>query len=163
MPVEQSLREAAQFVLETMFFAESEPVAAPDTPQPMQISVQVSFQGQCRGNLAIAMPESYARAMAGSFEGLPDTENIPAVAVSQVAAELVNMICGATLARLNRDALFTLNSPSITPEFPLPAPESSASAPVSPSVSASVSECWLQIPYMGDGLMHLALALEAHP
>jgi CheY-specific phosphatase CheX len=161
MPVEQTLKEAAQFVLEAMFFAESEPVAAPDSPQPGQISVHVSFQGECRGNLAIAMPESYGRAMTASFEGLPDIDNIPAVAVGQVAAELANMICGATLARLNRDGLFTLNSPLVTHEFPLPALESAASAPLSASVS--VSECWLQIPYMGDGLMHLALALEDQP
>ncbi len=155
MPVEQTLREAAQFVLETMFFAESEPAAAPGTPQSEQISVQVSFQGRCRGNLAIAMPESYGRAMAGSFEGLPDAENIPAVAVNQVASELANMICGATLARLHQDALFSLNPPSVTHAFSLPPPESSA--------SASVAECWLQILYMGDGLMHLALALEDQP
>jgi len=147
MSLEQTLREAAQFVLETMFFAESEPVAAPDNPQPGQIFVWISFQGQRRGMLAIGMPESHARALAGSFEGLPDPNGISMEIVDQVAAELANMICGATLTRLDHDGLFTLNSPSLTRDLPA-------------ALEPLASECWLQIAYMGDGLMHLALALE---
>lgn len=148
--VAHALQEAAQFVLETMFFAESEPIPAPaGPPAEAQVAVGISFDGARRGSLSIGMPESCARAMAGSFEGVPDPELLPAANVGQVAGELANMICGATLARLDPDGLFNLGSPALQAQF-------------SP-VAAPASECWLQIPYMGEGLLHLALALEDRP
>jgi hypothetical protein len=151
MPVEQTLREAAQFVLETMFFAESEPAAAQELPTDGQVGVQLSFDGQRRGRLVIQMPGAQARGLAGAFEGFPDADAVPAEAVEHVTAELANMVCGATLARLDPDGLFTLHSPSLTCDFPVAAGE-----PI-------VSECWLQVPYIADGLMYLALALEEKP
>jgi hypothetical protein len=68
--------------------------------------------------------------------------------VHQVAAELSNMICGATLARLDPNGLFNLSSPLVT-QTPVPALDESMAL-----------ECWLQIPSMQDGLLHLILALE---
>ena len=152
MPIAQTLVEAAQFVLETMFFAESEPVVEPVPLQADRLRFRSPSRATRSGRLFIGMPETCARAIAGSFEGLPDTANIPVAVVRQIAAELANMICGATLARLDRDGLSTLNSPTLLADLP-PSPAESAALD-------SVSECWLQVPYMGDGLVHLALSLR---
>jgi CheY-specific phosphatase CheX len=144
------LLEAAQFVLETMFFAESEPVAPPQPPPHPPILAAISFEGDRRGRLAIGLPESCARLMAASFEGIPDVAEVAGTNVDCVVLELANMICGATLTRLHGDGLFRLGSP----ELDLQRGHGPLSAPC---------QCWLRIPLMNDALLHLALELEDQP
>lgn len=148
MPIEQALKEAAQCVLETMFFAESEPAAAPGPVSSDKVRVEVPFEGHRRGRLAMEIPRNCAGAMAASFEGMPDAGGLPEGAIEHVAAELSNMICGATLTRLDPDGLFHLGTPALTQEA-VPAPSGFAAV-----------ECWLLMPSIDGGLMHLTLALE---
>ncbi len=189
---EAVLREAAQFVLETMFFAASEPIPPPGIPLPeppleagtgpgrpskqegtalgaaapgsvvpansskdAQIRVEISFEGDKRGRLSIGLPEPCARIMAASFEGIPDADAVGEASVAYVVLELANMICGATLTRLQGDGMFRLGSPEISsPELNLQPAEGPLPAPC---------QCWLRIPFMDDAVLHLALELEDQP
>lgn len=150
MPIEQTLRESAQSVLETMFFAEAESVAAPSpAPAANRMFIQVAFGGHRRGRFSIGLPVSCARALAGGFEGLDDLNAVPVETVQEVACELANIICGVALTRLDTHGLFTLDSPAVIRELAPAGRES------------DVSECWLQLPCPVDGLIHLAMAMEA--
>lgn len=145
MPVEQALTQAAQSVLEMMFFAGTEPGSP--AAGLAELQVEVRFDGLRRGALILEMPERCARAMAASFAGVPEAEALPQEAVHQVAAELSNMICGATLARVEPNGLFKLSAPLVRP------------AAGRAALEPEPSECWLQIPAMENGLLHLALIL----
>lgn len=159
MPAQSTLKpasldvliEAAQFVLETMFFAESEPVSetmgAPLLADRC-IRAEVSFRGDRTGRLLIGLPESCARALAAGFEGIPDEAAVPQASLEQVVKESANMICGATLTRLFPDGLFQLGSPEINL--------------AEGALMASTSEAWLRISYMEDAILHLALTVEEH-
>lgn len=154
MPTEQALTDAAQSVLEMMFFAESELAEAPlAVPEAGQVFMEIEFDGERSGRLSIEMPESCARAMAGNFEGVPDAGQIPVETVDQVAAEFVNMICGAALTRMDPHGLFALASPRVTRE---------RRAAASPSAASQCAgrECWLRMPYLGEAVIGLALTLD---
>jgi CheY-specific phosphatase CheX len=145
MPFEQVLTDAARSVLEMMFFAETEP-GSPAVGAG-ELRIRICFDGRCRGGLTIEMPEKCARAMAASFEGVPAAEALPEEAVHHVAAELSNMICGAALARLDPNGLFNLRVPLVT------------QVPAEGAAESGTGECWLQVPSMENGLLHLVLAL----
>ena len=143
----QTLEQAAQSVLETMFFVEVEPAPPPEIAPAEQVCVEVHFRGKWSGRLSMSLPAACARDLAGCFEGILDAEQVSRQSVDQVASELANMICGVTLTRLDRHGLFLLETPVVTPEF-------------STASSGAAAECWLQAPCMPGGLMRLALALE---
>ncbi len=152
MPVLHILKEAAESVLETMFFAETAeggPAPLGGSPVIAEVVFHAHYEdGECLGRLSLAMPENCAKSIAADFEGIGGLGDVPPVAADQVALELANIICGATLTRMDAKGLFTLDSPVIASEFSKPAP------------GAKAAECWLEIPSADEGVLHLAIALE---
>lgn len=146
----QALLDAAQFVLETMFFVESEPALSPPLPPEGWLLAEVSFTGDKRGRLILSLPEPCARSMAAGFEGIPDEAAISEAGIRQAVLELSNMICGATLTRLHPEGLFRLGSPGF------------ASAQSAPANSTD-SECWLLLPGWEGAMLHLAFGLDETP
>jgi len=155
MSVQRILKEAAESTLETMFFAETSeggPAPLGGSPVIAEVVFHAHYEdGNCLGRLSLEMPESCANSIAADFEGIGGLGDVPPVAANQVALELANIICGATLTRLDSKGLFTLDSPAIASEFSKPAP------------GAQAAECWLEIPSASGGILHLAIALENNP
>jgi CheY-specific phosphatase CheX len=139
------LSEAAQTVLEKMFFmmadGDAEPVFAPDTEL---LRTSMSFSGWRSGTFEVQTPMSCARSIAESFVGADD--DMTADGVSEVMCELANMVCGSTLSHLAADRIFDLSAPS---SVALPASEYTVTA-----------QRGLML---GDGLVTFAMALEAMP
>ena len=113
--VERQLTAAAGEVLETMFFAsieESTPGRAMHTSTD-RIGAALSFHGACEGHLAVSLDRDAAQSLAASFFG--DRGNSPESTASEqcasVMAELANMVCGSMLSRLEKKAIFCLETP----------------------------------------------------
>ena len=105
------LAEAAQEVLETMFFAVFDDEAEFSEAELGEKSgAEVRFSGAWSGSLQIRLAASTAAAIAADFLGEEPGELQP-LQVDYVLAELVNMVCGAALGRIDRDGLFDLEPP----------------------------------------------------
>jgi CheY-specific phosphatase CheX len=111
--VTQALGDAPAEVLETMFFttAMDEPVEASNSEPPVR--VRVRFQGTPSGMFSLQAAGAAARTIAADFLG-QDASEFSTAQVWQVMCELANMICGATLSRLDVERQFDLSSPEIT-------------------------------------------------
>jgi CheY-specific phosphatase CheX len=109
------LREAAQQVLETMFFvvpsAEAPPAAA-GAGGPY-VGARIAFCGEPPGAFAVSLPEPAARTIAANFLGAEAESELPLSCVREVVAELANMICGAVLSRLETESRFELDAPEV--------------------------------------------------
>src|SRR5262249_49805087 len=101
--------EAVTAVLETMCFAMVSPEEAVENAESLAAAlltyVQVSFSGARRGRFILASSRDAARVLAPDFLGLDPGEEPSDSGVEEVLAELANMICGATLSRLDPQAI----------------------------------------------------------
>jgi len=112
--VSVSLREAVDEVLETMFFIESEALAG-DRPAEEVVASSVEFEGSPSGTLRLRITLEAARGMAADFLG-EEASDLPAARTAEVISELANMICGATLSRVESETTFRLSAPVTTLE-----------------------------------------------
>lgn len=115
MPLETStdvMADAAREIFETMFFLSAEDCSpAQDWAEP--IVAEVAFSGAEGGRFEVQIEQPLAQELAAGFCGVMDPSEMPADAVPQVVCELANMICGATLSRMEPDALFNLEAPRL--------------------------------------------------
>ena len=107
--VNSALRESAEQVLATMFFA----VVVGDAPVEVAtaaplVRVRVSFSGPLAGTFYAAISESEASVLATDFYG---QDTVQPEAVYPAICELANMVCGSTLSRIEPESLFSLSPP----------------------------------------------------
>lgn len=98
--VQRALEEAVLEVLETMCF--EFPADEPSAGEPAvdgTVQAVARFAGSARGALRVALAGEAPRRLAAAFLGMDETE-VGAQKVLQMASELANMLCGATLSRL---------------------------------------------------------------
>ncbi len=107
------LGQTAREILETMFFMSPEDAVEPNPAPEDLLTAELRFEGALSGWFRIQLQESCARAMAGNFSGVMDPSELSAESVAGVLCELANMVCGATLSRLDPDAIFNLSSPQL--------------------------------------------------
>jgi len=109
---EQALMlEAARDILEMMFFASPESSEVPEPWPGALLTAELRFDGALAGGFRIHIEKDCARALAGNFSGAFDPAEMDAKATVGVLCELANMVCGATLSRLEPDSIFNLSSP----------------------------------------------------
>jgi hypothetical protein len=123
--LEKALRESAEEVLETMFFAAVLGDAAEPAPEDRGGAARVAFSGAPPGVCTVAACPAAARSLAAAFLGIDESE-VSAGGADEVMRELANMICGSTLSRLAPDAPFELRSLEGAPDPDAPAPRSHA-------------------------------------
>jgi CheY-specific phosphatase CheX len=103
-------------VLETMCFAAVFGEAdAPAQPENC-VSVRVRFAAMAPGSLAVSIPRRVAETLAEDFLGARPEQTLAALTVEEVVSELGNMICGAVLSEIQRDARFKLFPPQVLAE-----------------------------------------------
>jgi CheY-specific phosphatase CheX len=105
---------AARDVLNVMFFTdilEEGDECACAKPFPLQ--VRVTFTGDQSGEFRMAVDETAADSLAGSFLGTDPVTGPSELETDQVMGELGNMICGAFLSRFEKEGLFALSSPEV--------------------------------------------------
>jgi CheY-specific phosphatase CheX len=122
--IERLLAEAAEEVLETMFFTSvfgpAEPSAA-DFESPLL--ARLSFRGSPPGVFWLSVPRDTARSITANFLGAEQENELSDSQVGNVIGELANVICGAVLSRLESDAAFELEAPELVnnaESFPFP-------------------------------------------
>ncbi len=98
--VRQALEEAVLEVLETMCFEFpiDEPSAGGFSGEGA-VQAVARFEGSARGALRVALAGEAPRRLAAAFLGLEEA-GVGEQEVLQMASELANMLCGATLSRL---------------------------------------------------------------
>lgn len=113
------MAQVAREILETMFFVSPEDAAEPNPYPADLLIVELKFEGALSGWFSIQVQETCARSIAGNFAGVMDSSELSPEAMTGVLCELANMVCGATLSRLDPDAIFNLGSPQlISPDRP---------------------------------------------
>lgn len=117
-----TLAEAAQQVLQTMFFVAPMGEVPPGTPAPAEPweAARLTFRGEPSGAFAVSVSEAAARTMAANFLGIEREGDLSTLEVSDVVSELANMICGSVLSRLETESEFELGTPETVmgPEDP---------------------------------------------
>jgi two-component system, chemotaxis family, chemotaxis protein CheY len=108
-----ALRESVAEALEEMFFVtdleECDPGAS--SPDPMLLAL-VDFTGAPSGQLMLRASLSAARSLAADFLGEAE-DAIGDSQVTDVFAELANIVCGAVLTRTEGACTFCLSSPRV--------------------------------------------------
>jgi CheY-specific phosphatase CheX len=143
-----ALAGAARDVLETMCFVAAEEVSVPLPCGAAPIAAQVEFRGHWTGRCTVEMPEACAQLVTGNFMGDLDPSHTGIEAVTELLCELVNMVCGSAITRLNCPGIVTLAPPHLLWEWPESSPEN------------STVECWLDT---GDGTVRVGLDMEPLP
>ncbi len=111
--MEQWLSSAAADVLETMFFSPvMEEVPVSGMPCEAALAARLRFSGARSGAFTVRVTEGGAQVIAANFLAEETGEPTPAQ-VQEVICELANMMCGAVLSRLDRDAHFDLSTPAL--------------------------------------------------
>lgn len=128
---EAALRDAVAETLEEMFFVtdleECDPRACP--PESALLA-RVDFTGEPSGQLTLRASFDLARSLAADFLG-EDEEAIGHSQVTDVFAELANIVCGAVLTRTESACTFRLSSPNVF------SPEESSTAVEDPSAESA--------------------------
>ncbi len=106
-----ALRDAANDVLERMFFIEclSEPGELAAEPE---VVARLTFDGDPAGELELRISASAARSISADFLGA-EPSDLSEQEIRDVVSELANMICGAVLSRAKSSATFRLATPRI--------------------------------------------------
>lgn len=110
--IECQLAEAAQEVLETMFFcglSEDAGQAEAGNKEP-DVAAIVRFHGAEEGALEIRLSEAMAMRCASDFFGEEESETRESDSLD-VVREMANMVCGNLLSRLERNSIFCLDEP----------------------------------------------------
>ncbi|MCS7044259.1 MAG: chemotaxis protein CheX [Bryobacteraceae bacterium] len=107
----RALEEAALEVLETMCFEYPVDEAREDGPPEGEVTGAVArFEGSLRGELRVALSGGAPRRLAAAFLGI-DEEEVRAQDELLMAAELANMLCGATMSRLEPQGRLRIAAP----------------------------------------------------
>ncbi len=116
--VRQALEEAVLEVLETMCFEfpAAEPEAGP-APAGADLRASARFEGSLRGVLHVALAGEAPRRLAAAFLGLEE-EQVGGQEVLLMASELANMLCGATLSRLEPHGRLRIAPPEASRGMP---------------------------------------------
>jgi CheY-specific phosphatase CheX len=123
--VQAVLAESVESVLERMFFVDAAGEAVGESPCDPVLAVRVPFEGDPCGWLILAVSLSVARSIAADFLAAEDQALSPGE-VQDVVCELANMICGASLSRLESETTFRLGVPEIIPDHARPVPPGTA-------------------------------------
>lgn len=107
----EACRQAVLEVLETMFFEIplDEDVPSPDHETDALIAC-ARFDGSLNGWLCVAISRSCAGPLAASFLGL-DEEEVGAEECRSMLIELTNIVCGATMSRLEPSGRLHIQQP----------------------------------------------------
>ena len=115
--MEQAMADAAEAVLESMFFTSltEEGAGAPcgSLHEPC-IAARLSFRGNPPGRFGVRTPPETGRRITASFLGLGEDEPTEAE-IGEVICELANMLCGSVLSRLETYSRFELSGPELEP------------------------------------------------
>lgn len=107
----RALEEAALEVLETMCFEYPVEEARQDgAPQGPVTAAVARFDGSLRGELRVALSGGAPRRLAAGFLGI-DEEEVREQDELLLAAELANMLCGATMSRLEPQGRLRIQAP----------------------------------------------------
>jgi CheY-specific phosphatase CheX len=144
--IDEVLGPSVARVLETMcYVAVLGQANAPDQQEGC-ISVRVRFEGRSPGSLAVCIPRRMAETLAEDFLGARPEQALAALTVEDVVSELGNMICGAVLSEIQRDARFKLFPPQVLAEDEAAAERAAAQ--------------WFGV---GEGVLGLTLTLGPAP
>lgn len=117
--VRQALEGAVLEVLETMCFEfpadEPEPGGIPDEDT---VRAEARFEGSLRGVLHVALSGDAPRRLAAAFLGLEE-EQVGEREILLMASELANMLCGATMSRLEPHGRLRIAPPEAVRGGPL--------------------------------------------
>jgi len=105
--------EAAVEVLDTMFF--ELPADRPedcDSPRPEDLCALTTFTGTAEGCFAVALEAHSLNRLSASFLGA-DEDEITEGLGSHVLCELANMLCGATLSRVDPNSHIVISTPRV--------------------------------------------------
>lgn len=104
------LAQSVQEVLESMCFTMIDaPADEPEQYPVPRIDVELEFRGAREGTFWLSFPQHTAEEVAAAFSG---ADSIDAQRTAEVLQELANIMCGATLSRIDGDSLFDLGSPT---------------------------------------------------
>jgi hypothetical protein len=119
----EALAQAAQEILERMFFLTVDEVEEPpEGVSPERgLASGISFRGVHSGRLHLVVSHSCAGELAANFTGLADGRQLHRARVAEVLCEFTNMVCGATLSRLAPHAVFNLDAPGMLETAPVEA------------------------------------------
>lgn len=110
--------EAAQEVLETMFFAAvfgpAEHLGASSSILDPVITAQLRFEGTPSGRLQVSLTENAARSITGNFLGSAIPEELSIEEIESVVGELANIICGSVLSKMDGQMVFSLSHPFVS-------------------------------------------------
>ncbi|MCW5978972.1 MAG: chemotaxis protein CheX [Bryobacteraceae bacterium] len=130
--VEDLLAATATEVLETMFFSAVLGTCGPEQLCPSeQVTVRLDFHGSPSGAFQITLPRLTARSIAATFLG-EEEDDVSDIQAESVAGELLNMIAGAALSKLESDVTFRLETPG-------------AGEPLEGSASSRAVHCCLEL------------------
>jgi CheY-specific phosphatase CheX len=123
---DRALREAAEDVLERMFFIRvaGEPPPA-DSGLAPEITARIAFEGSPPGWLTLRVGKAAAHSITADFLG-EEEETVTDQQAEDMVCELANMICGSVLSRTEWDAAFHLSSPQVAMPEDLPDPSDAA-------------------------------------
>jgi CheY-specific phosphatase CheX len=115
------LAAAAQDVLETMFFATvfGNAEAAEPSLEP-ELLARLTFRGTPSGVFHLCVPRGTARSIAADFLGAEEEADLTEAQVEGVVCELLNMISGDALSRLESKETIELTPPSLVNALELP-------------------------------------------
>lgn len=108
--LDQLVLDAAEEVLETMFFATVMGNAAAAPAGEGSLAARVLFRGRRSGAVTVAVCPEAARGLTAAFLAL-DEDEVSGEHAREVIGELANMICGSILGRLHPDLIFELLHP----------------------------------------------------
>lgn len=119
------VRDSAQEVLETMFFAmvEDEEDKCPQKAGADDIGAYVGFDGTWQGWTEVRLSRCSSDAISRDFLGLDSDEDVDDQQRTLVVGELANMVCGRALSRLEPNGTFHLGAPTPVPALAQDVPE----------------------------------------
>jgi len=106
------LRNVSCEVLETMFFADAQPVGCEHSWMNDALSARVAFNGSHVGFMVLAASHDAAASIAAAFLGSESGE-MAEVEEGEVILELSNILCGALLSRLWPESSLLLEAPQL--------------------------------------------------
>jgi CheY-specific phosphatase CheX len=139
------LSRATQEVLETMFFTDVlGTVEFPrDCTEPF-VAARARFRGEPSGSVGLCVSAAAARIIAANFLG--EEETLTSRQVQDVIAELVNMVCGSVVSRLESHTSFEIRHPEPT----------SAESVIEEGATKHCYE-------LDDGILAVTLSLQPNP
>jgi CheY-specific phosphatase CheX len=107
------LAEAAEEVLENMFFSGVMGEMGDMEPDGERLCATVTFAGSSVGELSVSATPSTIAVLAAGFLGAED-DTVPDAQMRSVVGELANVLCGAVLGHMNPKGSFVISPPEIT-------------------------------------------------